>query len=133
MLVTLEDIPVMFVEAEGGVEGASGAFAKLESKFASLKGRRFYATSQVVDGALNYRACAAIQPGDDPASLGLESWVIPGGRYRQQKLENWTQHTDQIGAIFDELYRTEKVDYSRPSIEFYRSQKELVILVPVAG
>ncbi len=45
----------------------------------SLKGRKFYATFQYPDGP--YRACVAIEKGDDPAALGYQVGVIPGGRY----------------------------------------------------
>src|SRR3990172_993279 len=82
MEVTLEDIQVMCVRAEGGPEGAKQAFDKLESRRPALKGRKFYGTFH----AGEYRACVALRPEDDPSAIGLDVWVIPGGRYVRAKM-----------------------------------------------
>ena len=62
MEVTLDDIEVMYILADGGPAGAQQAFDKLESKLTSLKGRRFYGTFQ----AGEYRACVALLSNDKP-------------------------------------------------------------------
>jgi hypothetical protein len=131
MEISLEPISVMFVESPNGPEGAGEAFNKLEAGFASLKGRKFYATFQYPDGP--YRACVAIEKGDEPAALGFAAGVIPGGSYARGKLENWSERPWEIPDEFDKLseaYRG-RVDLSRPSIEFYKSQKELILLLPI--
>ena len=131
METVLEEIKVMYVESQNGPEESGEAFNKLEAGLTSLKGRKFYATFQYPDGP--YRACVAIEKGDDPAALGYQVGVIPGGRYARGKLENWTERPWEIPAAFDKLseaYRG-RLDPSRPSIEFYKSQKELILLLPI--
>lgn len=131
METNFDAVPVMFVESPNGPEGSGEAFNKLESKLLSLKGRKFYATFQYPDGP--YRACVAIEENDDPATLGLDTWIIPGGVYARGKLENWTEHPWDIPKGFtqlSEVYR-DRIDPSRPSIEFYKSQRELILLLPV--
>jgi hypothetical protein len=125
--VTIEDIDVMCVVADGGPAGSSAAFTALEAPLPTLRGRRFYATYR--DG--EYRACVAVQPGDDPEALGLAPWRIPGGEYERRKVTGWQDQVDRIGAIFDEMVPAAEVDGSRPSIEFYRGSRELVLLRPV--
>ena len=49
----LDDIEVMYVEADGGTQGAMDAMQELEGRIGSLKGRKFYGT--FLDG--QYRAC----------------------------------------------------------------------------
>ena len=71
--VTLPEVQVMYVESATGLAGAAEAFDRLEARFPSLKGRRFYGTFQPPAGP--YRACTAIEPGDDAPSLGLKTWV----------------------------------------------------------
>ncbi|MGH2625530.1 MAG: hypothetical protein ACRDHY_02630 [Anaerolineales bacterium] len=129
--VTLGDLSVMYVEAAEGVKGAREAFRKLEGLLPSLKGRKFYGTFQPADGS--YRACVVLASGDDPKSLGLETWVIPGGTYARAKLLDWAEHLDDIQRIFADMVNEfkERVDSRRPSLEFYRSQKELVLLLPL--
>ena len=114
----------MYVESTTGLAGAAEAFRQLEARLPGLKGRRFYGTFQPPDGP--YRACVAIEPGDDPRA-------IPGGEYGRAKLDNWENHIPEIGRTFERMARECERDPSRPSVEFYRSQKELVLLFPVKG
>ena len=129
--VNLEDIEVMYVESPNGPEGSPEAFARLEGKLSSLKGRKFYATFQYPDGP--YRACGALIPSDKPKDLGIDTWVIPGGEYAQGKLDDWAKHPWDIPGAFTRLSEAylEKIDPSRPSIEFYKSQRELILLIPI--
>ena len=66
--------------------------------------------------------------------MGLASDVIPGGLYLREKMKNWTSRTDEIGKMFMAMGERERqrVDSSRPSIEFYRSQDELILLLPIS-
>jgi hypothetical protein len=125
--VTLDDIDVMCVVAPGGPSGAPAAFHTLEAPLKSLKGRRFYGTYL----AGEYRACVAIEPGDDPAALGLATWTIPGGKFEKRKLADWQSRLPDIGAMFIAMAREFDADESRPSVEFYRSSRELVLFLPV--
>ena len=127
MEIALDDIPVMYIKAEGGTAGARQAFHKLESGLPSLRGRRFYGTYQ----AGEYRACVALLPNDHPESLGFDTWVIPGGNYFREKMTDWNQRIPEIGKRFDAMAERILTDYSRPSIEFYRSQSEVHLLLPM--
>ena len=131
MVTVLHEIPVMFVESPNGPAGSEEAFNKLESRLSTLKGRKFYATYQYSTG--QYRACVAIDNLDEAQALGFEAWSIPGGKYVRQKLLNWTEHTDEIPIVFEKLSEEykESIDSNRPSIEFYKSQKELILMLPV--
>jgi hypothetical protein len=131
MEAVLDDIKVMYVESTNGPEGGPDAFNKLESRLPSLKGRKFYGTFQYPDGP--YRACIALGDSDDSKALGLDTWVIPGGKYARRKLEDWAKRAWEIPQLFTALseeYRG-RVDSSRPSIEFYKSQKELLVFLPL--
>ena len=128
-VVLCEAIPVMYVESTTGLAGAAEAFRQLEARLPGLKRRRFYGTFQPPDGP--YRACVAIEPSDDPRVMGLAEWIIPGGEYGRAKLEDWEDNIPEIGRTFERMARECERDPSRPSVEFYRSQKELVLLFPV--
>lgn len=127
--VVLPDVPVMYVESASGFAGASEAFDRLEAKFPSLRGRKFYGTWQPPAGP--YRACVAIEPGDDASALGLPTWTIPGGKFVRQKLTNWEENRPEIGRTFQRMREGCEPEAGRPSIEFYRSQKELLLFLPV--
>lgn len=126
--VALDPVEVLFVEAVGGLAGAQEAFTALEQGLPSLRGRRFYGVL-ASDGS--YRACMARRPDDDPAALGAEPWVIPGGSYARTRLLDWTARIPEIGRAFDAMAAAHEADPARPSIEYYRSRRELVLLLPI--
>jgi len=126
--VTLSEVQVMYVESDSGIAGASEALDRLEARFPSLRGRKFYGTFQRPTGP--YRACTAIKTGDDVATLGLKTWAIPGGRFSRRRLLDWHARIPEIGETFQSMVKEGNCDTSRPSIEFYRSRKELVLFLP---
>ena len=129
-IVTVRDTAVMYVAGETGksiAEQAPKAFRELEAKLASLKGRKFYG---VVRGD-EYRACVAIHPNDDFLFLPHPTWTLPGGRYVRRRIPNWENNLHLIGPTFEVLCRRSDFDPSRPCIEYYRSQKDLLVMVPV--
>jgi hypothetical protein len=129
MKVELDSIAVMSVKAIGGTKGAKAAFDLLESKLPGLKGRKFYGTYNPL--TQEYRACVQKKEGDDSTSLGLEDWTIPGGAFLSRKVNDWPSKVQALPRLFYELGSGQEVDSSRPSVEFYRSERELVIYIPV--
>ncbi len=131
METLLEAIKVVFVESANGSEGAREAFNQLESRLSSLKGRKFYGTLQYPNGP--YRACLALEDDDDLNLLGLDTWMISGGKYAREKIENWPECLREISQVFSALSQAyqNRVDPDRPRIEFYKSQKELILLLPI--
>jgi len=73
----------------------------------------------------------AIDPSDDRASLPHPTWILPRGKYVRRRIPDWMQHLDVIGPTMQALLRRPDVDPSRPCLEFYRSQRELLIMVPI--
>ena len=129
-IVTVQDTTVMYVAGEKGkpiAEQAPQAMRDLEARLTSLTGRKFYG---VVLGD-EYRACVTVAPNDEAHPLPHPTWIIPGGRYVRRRLLDWESNLHTIGAVFEELRRRPDADPSRPAIEFYRSQKELLLMVPV--
>jgi hypothetical protein len=68
----------MFVSVPDESDEIGPAWDRLESVLGSLRGRRFLG---VFDDSGSYRCCVQIRAGDHAARLGLESGLIPGGRY----------------------------------------------------
>lgn len=124
----LEDITVLSVKVVG-VKNSAQAFNKLESTLPTLKGRKFYGCLSGTPETGIYRACVAGVESDNPE--GLETWTIPGGKYLRAKIEDWVGKENMIGEVFSDMAKISNVDYDRPYIEYYRSQKELILLLPV--
>jgi hypothetical protein len=129
--VELQEMPVLSVKADMKGKGPSAAFNLLESKLPTIKGRKFYGTFQFTPEGEEYFACVVRIDSDDPEKMQLETGVIPGGWYARSKLMDWEKKIAQLPSLFDEMARTHDVDPKRPSLEFYRSQSELQIFLPV--
>ena len=131
MQVLLEDIPVMYVTSKNGHEGAAEAFKKLERTLGwenwETDTRRFYGTMFNDE----YRACAAIEEGDYPDKYGLKTMIIPGGKYRREILENWEEYITDVSGWFETMQVGVALDSTRPRVEFYSSQTELFLLLPI--
>lgn len=130
--IEIEQIEVMYQESLSGLDGAKQSFTDLENKIDNkLSGRKFFGVVYSNEDSMTYRACVEKQSDEDAEKLGLKDGVIPGGKYIRVKINDWIEKLDQIGnhcMAISELY---PVDDSRPTIEYYRSQKELHLMVPV--
>jgi hypothetical protein len=127
--VVLEPVRVMYVQAEGGLLGIRQSWRRLESKLPSLKRRKFYGTYHVRDET--YRACVAIVSEKEPEILNLPVWTIPGGKYLREKVKGWSSRPEIMGEIFQSMAKERDSDLARPSIEFYKSQEEVILFLPV--
>lgn len=133
--VELEDISVMRVRADLSGGGPAAAMNLLESRLPSLKGRKFYGAFRMLPDGEEYFACVARVETDDPNKMRLESGVIPGGKFVRRKIVNWEAVIRQgqlprLTQEFESAHAREG-DSGRFILEFYRSQAELQLLLPV--
>jgi hypothetical protein len=126
--LTLDELPVFVVAKDGDPGQAAGeAFSELEAALPSLRGRRFYGYFE--PNEKRYFACVVAQ--DDDA-LDLDRRTLPGGAYARTRLRGQPPELyAQIGGAFDSVAKSVAVDSSRPWLEFYRSDREVDVLVPV--
>ena len=121
----------MYLETRDLSNQIPATFIDLESRLDTLQGRKFYGAFNDMDGI--YQACVVIQEGDDPASLGLKVGVIAGGLYARAKVMDWSKNVNKIGEQFDQLAEEykDRIDNTRPSVEFYRRHNEVICLLPI--
>jgi hypothetical protein len=126
--LTLDELPVFVVAKDGDPGQAAGeAFSELEAALPSLRGRRFYGYFE--PNEKRYFACVVAQ--DDDA-LDLDRRTLPGGAYARTRLRGQPPELyARIGGAFDSVAKSVAVDSSRPWLEFYRSDREVDVLVPV--
>lgn len=125
------DIKLMCLESPNGPQSAAATFDRLESKLLSLKGRKFYGFFRIVDGVEHYFAGVRIEDGDDPDSLGLVRITIKSGKYDRELIEDWEKYIDMIPSTFAAMVKRNNALHINCGIEYYRSQKELYLLLPL--
>ena len=131
-IVELPDVNLVVSRADSFPEGIEAAWKTLESKLTSLKGRKFYGLTVCEGDGLAYFAGVEATDDEEVARLGLPAMAIKGGRYARARLTDWHNHKDEIGRIFDRLMQDYDMDPNGVSVEFYRSQSELHLLIPLA-
>lgn len=114
-----------------GVKNSEKAFQKVESKLPFMKGRKFYGLLYGKPDDGEYFACVEVKSGDNPQAVGLEKREIPGGWYARKKIRYWYEDLKLIGKGFEELFESHSIDTNRPTIEYYRSERDLHIFVPI--
>lgn len=131
MIVNLPEIKIMYVESANGVTGSREAFNKLESYLTTLKGRKFYGLIFGIPPNDKYWAAVAITDTDSPQEVGLKTGVVPGGKYIQERINDWNNNLSMIGQTFQRLAKEYSVDSLRPSVEFYRSMSDMLVRLPI--
>lgn len=133
-----EDEQLMCLMSHDGIETATSTFDDLEKRVGSLRGRRFYGLFREVDGGEEYICCTRIEPGDKPEELGLSMVSIRAGRYDRELLMDWSSKWDGrniegLPEMFETMMRRngEDVDTGSYAVEYYRSQKELYLMLPL--
>jgi hypothetical protein len=129
----MPDLRLVVVRAERDREPEiKEAWRILESRLSSLRGRKFYGVCCNEESGTAYYA--GLQPLDEKEieALGFATLEVKGGKYARVKILDWHKHTDQIGAIFDDIQKTFPTDPSRPVVEHYVSNSELHLLSPLA-
>jgi hypothetical protein len=134
-LVERRELVVLRLRADMRGKGPAEAFERLERTLPTIRGRRFYGAFRILPEGEEYFACVERIATDDAERMALEVATLPGGRYMRRRLFDWlkTIESGDLGKQYQEMVRSYPVDPSRPSLEFYRSQKEMQILLPVTS
>lgn len=129
--VEREEIAVMFIRTPDDPLEFGPAFQRLE-ELVGTRGRKYYGAFYPREK--EYRACVVTKDGDDARALGLEEGALPGGRYLRARLQGAPPALyERIAPTFEALLRQAPPDEARPSLEYYRRQDEVELLLPVSG
>ena len=119
----------MYLQTSTAAEEIRRGWDRME-QLVGTKGRKFYGALDQPTGA--YWVCVEMKDGDDAAALGMETAVLPGGRYLRARLKGEPPEVyERIGPTFVALENATSTDPTRPEIEFYRQRNEIDVLVPI--
>lgn len=118
-------------KAEKFPEGTKDAFATIESRLPTLQGRKMYGLVFNTPNGLEYYAGLVPESEHEEQQFGFPIIEVPAGLCVRTKLFDWSEHIDQIGPLFGQMIAQFGIDPSRPTMEYYRSQRELHLLVPI--
>jgi hypothetical protein len=115
-------------------EGNREAMDAIESRLETLKGRKMYGLAYETARGMDYYA-GLVPKGEAEerkfSELGFGILEIEVGACARVKLRDWSSRIDQIGPTFGAMIEEYGIDPSKPQIEYYRSQTELHLLLPL--
>ncbi len=130
-IIELPSLRLITVRAARFPEGTREAFAALEGKLSTLRGRRMYGLVYSTPAGLEYHAGLVPESEEEVQRFGFPVRESPAGRWARTKLMNWEEHLSEIGPTIGRMIGEFGIDASRPTLEYYRSHRELHLMVPL--
>jgi len=110
-------------------EGIGDAFHSLIETIGDDK-RSYYGISKMDDkGSVLYWAAAEEKTAGEAEKYKCERLVIPNGDYVSETVSNWREKTDCIKDVFHEMMKDERADNTKPCIEWYYNNDEMLCLI----
>lgn len=126
------DISVFGILVENFPNGVGDAFGAMMQQIADGKSRAYYGISSMdAEGRVKYYAAAEEKLPDEAALYGYEKYTIEQGEYLTVTVQNWRTKTDCIKDVFHELMQDKRVDHTKPCVEWYKSDDEMICMLKV--
>jgi predicted transcriptional regulator YdeE len=126
---TLEnDVPVIGAQVKTFPDGIGEAFDRLISMLPDGMHRPCYGICYGTEKGIHYIAAIAGST-SEAATLNLQSYIIPKGDYVVKSIANWRDKLPAIKEAFHELLSGDCADISRPCIEWYKNDNEMLCML----
>ena len=126
------DIQVFGIEVVTFPSGISEAFDEMIKMTGDCAGARdYYGISFFKDGNMIYYATAAEKFACEAEKYNYETLEIAKGNYAATTVFDWRKKTDYIKDVFSEIIQDPRVDKTKPAIEWYKDDNEMMCLVKI--
>lgn len=123
------DIKVFGFEVKNFPAGIGEAFDKLVNLLAPANEREYFGISICATQGFTYVAAAREIYAGEASKYGLEEYTIEKGAYVAIKVTDWRSKTHCINQVFEQIFRDNRTDKSKPCIEIYKDDHEMYCLV----
>jgi predicted transcriptional regulator YdeE len=123
------DLKVFGLEVPNFPMGIKETFDTLVAKVPEGLNRNYYGISYMENQKVVYIAAVEQKNEDEPKKYNCEKYLIEKGEYLGEDVHNWMQKTDSIKDVFHELMQNDNIDCSKPCIEWYKNDDEMVCMV----
>jgi len=125
------DIKVFGIEVKTFPSGIDEAFKQLIDKTGDAAGaREYYGISYMNDkGRMIYKAVAEEKYDGEAKEHTYEESAIEKGTYYFEVLKDWRNNTQCIKDIFGEMLKDEHVDKTKPAVEWYKNNEEMLCMI----
>jgi predicted transcriptional regulator YdeE len=124
------DLKVFGVQVKTFPLGIGDAFDALVKMLPGGFVRSFYGISYMTkDGAMIYIAAAKEEQDGEAEKYNCERYIVEKGEYLAITVNDWRNKTDCIKDVFQEILMDSRVDKTKPAIEWYNDDKEMMCMV----
>lgn len=131
-LIFENEVTVFGIEVKTFPLGIGEAFNELIKATGDCAGERnYYGISSMKDGKMIYKAVAEEKFEGEATQFNYEKDVIENGEYAFEVLINWRDKTSCIKDVFHEMMKDNRIDKTKPAVEWYKSEDEMYCMVKV--
>ena len=109
--------------------GIKEAFDELVKVLPPEDKRFYYGISECTKEGIVYIAATAETFEGEGAKYGFENFTIQQGEYLAVTVFDWLAKTHCIKDVFEEMFKDVRADRSKPCIEIYKNDDEMVCMV----
>ena len=92
--------------------------------------RPYYGISYMdKDGQMIYKAAALEKYEGEAEKYNCERYTIEKGEYLTVAVYDWRKKTDCIKDVFHEIIQDSRVDKTKPAVEWYKNDHEMMCMV----
>ncbi len=130
--ITIAPVDIIYLRSEKGIVSAGQCFGQFSEKIQHDWAQRQCIGLSYMDGeGLVYEAAATVKNKAEAENFGLDSKRLMGGLHAATMLKNWRTDTANIGKSFEALEKEVDMDNSRPFLEIYVNENDVMLLIPV--
>lgn len=126
-----KDVKVFGVQVRTFPNGVGEAFAKLIKLFPSGDQRAYYGISECTSKGIIYKAAALEMYEGEAENYQYERFTVEKGDYLTMELTDWPAKTNCIKEVFEEIFNNELSDRTKPCIEIYKNETDMVCMVKI--
>lgn len=124
-----DDVKVFGFQAKTFPHGIGEAFAELIKMLPEGDQRPYYGISECTKEGFIYKAAALETYDGEAEKYGCEKYVVEKGEYLTETVLDWRSKTNCINSVFGEIFKDEHCDKSKPCIELYKNEEEMICMV----
>lgn len=126
------DIHVFGIEVSDFPHGIGEAFDSLIKIVPEGFGRPYYGISfKSPDEKMVYLATAEEKTLGEAEKYNCRRYVIEKGDYLTVTIRDWRTKTDSIKDVFHQMVQDDRADCSKPCVELYKNDDEMICMVKV--
>ncbi|HEY5406075.1 MAG TPA: hypothetical protein VIJ92_03270 [Ginsengibacter sp.] len=122
------DVKVFGLQVKTFPSGVAEMFHELIEKIGD-ESRAYYGISEFIDGKMVYYAAAEEKFEGEAEKYNCEKLKIEKGEYLTSTIFGWRKKTDCIKDVFTELIKDPRVNKTKPAIEWYKDDNEMICMV----